>query len=97
MTGSIRGRGKRGDSWELKFDIGRDEKAGKRITQFHTFRGTKKEAKVKLARASHGGEPGFLCSQVEHHGRRARSRPHRSVGSTRQSLAKDRRALPRIT
>ena len=49
MTGSICGRGKRGDSWELKFDIGRDEKAGKRITQFHTFRGTKKEAKVKLA------------------------------------------------
>ncbi len=49
MTGSIRGRGKRGDSWELKFDIGRDEKTGKRITQFHTFKGTKKEAKVKLA------------------------------------------------
>ena len=29
---------------ELKFDIGRDEKTGKRITQFHTFKGTKKEA-----------------------------------------------------
>ena len=37
------------NSWELKFDIGRDEKTGKRITQFHTFEGTKKEAKLKLA------------------------------------------------
>jgi hypothetical protein len=46
MTGHIR---QRGDSWELKFDIGRDEKTGKRITQFHTFKGTKKEAKAKLA------------------------------------------------
>lgn len=47
MTGHIRQRGK--NSWELKFDIGRDEATGKRITQFHSFKGTKKEAKFKLA------------------------------------------------
>jgi integrase len=47
MTGHIRRRGER--SWELKFDIGRDEKTGKRIIQYHSFKGTKKEAQVKLA------------------------------------------------
>lgn len=46
MKGHIRRRGEH--SWELKFDIGRDEKTGKRITQFHSFKGTKKEAEQKL-------------------------------------------------
>lgn len=47
MTGHIRRRGK--ESWELKFDTGRDEKTGRRIIEYHSFRGTKKEAGVKLA------------------------------------------------
>ena len=47
MKGHIQQRGK--NSWRLKFDSGRDEKSGKRKTQFHTFRGTKREAQVKLA------------------------------------------------
>jgi integrase len=47
MSGHIRKRGKY--SWELKFEAGRDEKTGKRITQFHSFRGTRKEAEYKLA------------------------------------------------
>ena len=47
MKGHIQQRGK--NSWRLKFDAGRDEKTGKRKTQFHTFRGTKREAQVKLA------------------------------------------------
>jgi integrase len=47
MSGHIRRRG--ANSFELKFDTGRDEKTGKRLTQFHTFRGTKKEAEFKLA------------------------------------------------
>jgi integrase len=47
MSGHIRRRGKY--SWELKFDAGRDERTGKRITQFHSFRGTKKAAEFKLA------------------------------------------------
>lgn len=47
MTGHIRRRGE--NSWELKFDAGRDDKTGRRITQYHSFRGTKKEAQYKLA------------------------------------------------
>ena len=47
MTGHIRRRGKQ--SYELKFDAGQDEKTGKRLTQFHTFHGTRKEAEFKLA------------------------------------------------
>ena len=47
MKGHIQHRGK--NSFRLKFDAGRDEKTGKRKTQFHTFRGTKRQAQVKLA------------------------------------------------
>jgi integrase len=47
MKGHLQQRGK--NSWRLKFDAGRDEKTGKRKTQFHTFRGTKRQAQVKLA------------------------------------------------
>ncbi|HXB79656.1 MAG TPA: tyrosine-type recombinase/integrase [Bradyrhizobium sp.] len=47
MKGHIQQRGK--NSWRLKFDAGRDEKTGRRKTQFHTFRGTKRQAQVKLA------------------------------------------------
>jgi integrase len=46
-AGHVRRRGK--NSWELKFDAGRDELTGKRITQFHSFKGTRKEAQNKLA------------------------------------------------
>lgn len=46
MKGNITKRGK--NSWRLKFDAGHDEK-GKRKTQFVTFRGTKREAQVKMA------------------------------------------------
>jgi integrase len=46
MTGHIRRRGK--NSWELKFDIDRDGN-GRRVIQYHSFRGTKKEAEYKLA------------------------------------------------
>ena len=47
MSGRVRRRGR--NSWELKFDIGRDEKTGRRIIQYYSFRGTKKEAGFKLA------------------------------------------------
>jgi integrase len=55
VTGHIRRRGAR--SWELKFDAGRDPATGKRKIQYHSFRGTKREAQVKLAElvASVGG------------------------------------------
>jgi hypothetical protein len=45
--GYIRQRGK--ESWQIKFDAGRDPTTGKRHTQFLTFRGTRKEARHKLA------------------------------------------------
>jgi integrase len=47
MKGHIRQRGKR--SWELKFDAGRDPATGKRKVQYHSFKGTKREAQLKLA------------------------------------------------
>jgi integrase len=47
MTGHIRRRGER--SWELKFDAGRDPATGKRLIKYHSFKGTKREAQLKLA------------------------------------------------
>ncbi len=38
----------RGDSFELKFDLGRDPTTGKRRIQYHTVRGTKRDAQAKL-------------------------------------------------
>jgi len=37
-------------SWELKFDADRDPTTGRRKTKYVTFKGTKKEAQVELAR-----------------------------------------------
>ena len=48
MTGHIRRRGER--SWELKFDVGRDERTGKRQIRYHNFKGTKREAQAELTR-----------------------------------------------
>src|SRR5258706_3435893 len=47
MTGHIRQRGKR--SFELKFDAGRDPATGERNIQYCSFKGTKREAQIKLA------------------------------------------------
>jgi integrase len=46
MRGHIRRRGT--NSWELKFDAGRDSASSKRNIQYHSFRGTKREAQAKL-------------------------------------------------
>src|SRR5215510_3057204 len=46
-SGHIRRRGER--SWELKFSAGVDAKTGRRLTKYHCFRGTKADAKIKLA------------------------------------------------
>ena len=45
MRGHVRRRGKR--SWELKFDAGRDSQ-NKRIIQYRSFKGSKREAQQKL-------------------------------------------------
>ena len=47
MSGHIRRRGER--SFELKFDAGRDPATGKRIVRYQSFKGTKREAQIKLA------------------------------------------------
>lgn len=46
--GNITRRGK--SSWRLKFDLGTDPATGKRLTQFVTVRGTKKEAEAELTK-----------------------------------------------
>lgn len=46
MTGHVRRRGK--NSFEIKFDIGVDPDTGKRRIRYHSFKGTKKEADLKL-------------------------------------------------
>jgi integrase len=48
MTGHVRRRGER--SWELKFDAGSDARTGRRITRYASFRGTKRDAQVELAK-----------------------------------------------
>jgi integrase len=48
MTGHVRRRGER--SWELKFDAGSDPRTGRRITRYASFRGTKRDAQVELAK-----------------------------------------------
>ncbi len=48
MTGHIRRRGK--NSFELKFDAGLDPATGKRKTRYSSFKGTKRDAELELAR-----------------------------------------------
>jgi integrase len=48
MTGHIRRRGER--SWELKFDVGTVALTGKRRVRYVSFKGTRREAGVELAR-----------------------------------------------
>ena len=45
-AGHIRPRGP--GAWELKYDIGRDPKTGKRITKYKTVRGGKRDAQREL-------------------------------------------------
>jgi integrase len=56
MTGHIRRRGER--SWELKFDLGTDPATGKRITRYHSFKGTKRDAEAELIRLKAGADKG---------------------------------------
>src|SRR5665213_416122 len=55
MTGHVRRRGER--SWEIKFDIGMDA-SGKRLTRYHSFKGTKREADAELIRLKAGAGRG---------------------------------------
>ena len=53
---------KRGSSWRIKFDIGRDA-SGKRQTRYVTFKGTRKEAEAKLASMLNDVNRGVLVEQ----------------------------------
>jgi integrase len=48
MSGHIRRRGAR--SWELKYDVGTDPLTGKRRVRYASFKGTRREADLELAR-----------------------------------------------
>jgi integrase len=56
MTGHIRRRGE--GSWELKFDLGTEPATGKRVTRYHSFKGTKREAHAELTRLLTGANEG---------------------------------------
>jgi integrase len=56
MIGHIRRRSEH--SWELKFDLGTDPVTGKRLTRYHSFKGTKREAEVELVRLKAGANRG---------------------------------------
>lgn len=59
MTGHVRRRGER--SWELKFDLGTDPVTGKRITRYHSFKGTKRQAEDELVRLkAASGSPNYV-------------------------------------
>jgi integrase len=47
-AGHIRQRGE--NTWELKFDLGTDPLTGRRRIRYASFKGTKREAKIELAR-----------------------------------------------
>jgi integrase len=47
-AGHIRPRGK--NSWELKFDVDRDPATGRRKIRYASFKGTRRQAQVELAR-----------------------------------------------
>jgi integrase len=57
MTGHIRRRGER--SWELKFDVGVDAK-GNRKTRYSSFKGTKRDAQIELAKLVAAADAGTL-------------------------------------
>lgn len=48
MSGHIRRRGAR--SWELKFDTGTDPVTGERRIRYVSFKGTRRDAELELAR-----------------------------------------------
>src|SRR5262245_36362561 len=48
MTGHVRRRGAK--SFELKFDVGVDPVTGKRRIRYASFKGTKRDAELELAR-----------------------------------------------
>lgn len=64
MRGNITRRGKA--SWRIKFDIGVDPLTGKRLIQYQTVRGTKRDAETELAkRLNEIAEGRYVAPTVE--------------------------------
>jgi integrase len=63
MTGHVRRRGER--SWEIKFDLGTDPKTGKRLTRYHSFKGTKREADAELTKLKACADVGTYVDQAK--------------------------------
>jgi integrase len=63
MSGHIRRRGER--SWELKFDVGADPRTGKRLTRYHSFKGTKRDAEAELVRLKAAANRGDYVDPVK--------------------------------
>lgn len=61
MRGNITRRGKA--SWRLKFDLGTDPVTGKRLTQYATVRGTKKQAEAELNKRLNQVEEGSFVER----------------------------------
>ena len=84
----------RGNSWELKFDIGRDPVTGQRRTRTATFRGTVKGARARLRELLSSVDKGehvapskvAVADQVSH--------ADRAMGGGQADLAAHHRALP---
>jgi hypothetical protein len=78
MKGNISQRGKH--SWRLKFDLDRDPATGERRVQFHTVRGTKREAQIKLAELIASAAKGEYVEPAKDDGCRVPARSRRSMG-----------------
>ena len=91
MAGHIRKRGK--ESWELKFDAGRDPSTGERKIEYHSFRGTKREANLKLAELVTSVGKGTYVEPTKMTVKEFCAVPRRSVGSGRQDHGQIRAAL----
>lgn len=63
MTGHIRRRGLA--SWEIKFDLGTDPATGRRLTRYHSFKGSKREAEAELVRLKAAAQSGTYVDPVK--------------------------------
>ena len=68
MRGHIKQRAK--GSWSIVLELGRDPATGKRRQQWTTFRGTKRDAKRKLAELQHQMDTGSYLKPLQATGSR---------------------------
>ena len=91
-AGHIRPRGP--GAWELKYDLGRDPKTGRRITRYKTVRGKKADAQRELRNLLGAVDKGVVRRCRQDDGRRLAEAVDR--GSAAHRFAQDARALREI-